>query len=55
MFKKSKTIEQSNDQSGPFIEIELYNDFSFVAGSPLEGCVHLNTDVNLVNTEKVTI
>ena len=55
MFKKSKTKDISNDQSGPFIEIELYNDYSFVPGAPLEGCVHLNADSNLENTEKVSI
>jgi len=54
MFKK-KPQEISNDQSGPFIEIELYNDYSFVPGNPLEGCIHLNAVANLTNTEKVTI
>lgn len=54
MFKKKKTIV-SNDQTGPFIEVELYNEYAFVPGSPMEGCVHLNACEDLLNTDKVTI
>ena len=55
MFKKSKK-EASTDQSGPFIEIELYNEYAYVSGTPLEGCIHLNiADENLKNVDKVSI
>jgi hypothetical protein len=55
MFKKSAPQDLSNDQSGPFLEIELYSDYPYASGQPLEGCIHLNAKTNLENTDKVTI
>ena len=55
MVKKSKK-EVFTDESGPFIEIELFNDHAFVSGAPLEGCIHLNlADENTSSADKVTI
>jgi len=55
MFKRKKTIEVSNDQTGPFIEIEITGDNALVPGYPVEGVIHLNTTVDLKNTDKISI
>jgi len=58
MFRKSiiKKDVSSDDQSGPFIEIELHNEYAFTSGTALEGCIHLNIgDENLNNVDKVSI
>ena len=55
MFKKKKTIIESNDQTGPFVEIEIANDYAFVPGTVLEGVVHLNTTVDTHNVDKISI
>jgi hypothetical protein len=56
MFKKKKTIIESNDQTGPFVEIEITNnDYALVPGTALEGVVHLNTTVDIHNVEKISI
>jgi hypothetical protein len=55
MFKKKKTIIESNDQTGPFIEVELTEENAYVPGYPMEGVVHLNACQDLFNTAKVSI
>jgi hypothetical protein len=55
MFKKKKTQLISDDQTGPFIEVELTNENAYVPGYPMEGTVHLNACQDLLNTERVSI
>jgi hypothetical protein len=54
MFKKKKT-EISNDQTGPFIEVEVANNYASVPGAYVEGIIHLNAEFELPNTDRVSI
>ena len=55
MFKKKKTEKFPDDQTGPFIEVEVTSENAYVPGYPIEGTIHLNVCENLFNVSKVTI
>lgn len=38
-----------------FIEIEIYQDTAFVAGSPLYGTVHLHAKDNILDVKQVSV
>ena len=55
MFKKKKAEVIEDDQTGPFVEVELASDYAYVPGYPMEGTVHLNSTHDIMNVDKVSL